>query len=582
MSYINFKNRYNKYPETIVEGFDDEAFNGWQDIKNKLKDKMNDYQILIVDCYPGVNDSEIFNNLKEIDNFDLIIDSNDIFYDGDKLTELMQPYLTNDRVRGIYYHGTIDYFIDKDKYNKYLSQVNDYISLNKKILIYGFCASKLTNKGLLVYADMNRWQIQLRYRKGMPNYKQENYDEDPLRKIKRGYFIEWRIADKHKEELYERIDYYLDTTTENNPNMVCGDGLRKGLHLLTKIPFRTVPYFDPGVWGGQWMKEVCDLDKNEINYAWAFDGVPEENSIIFRFNKVKVESPAMNLTKYLPIEFLGEKTYKKFGAEFPIRFDFLDTMDGQNLSLQVHPTLEYIKKKFAMEYTQDESYFILDCQNDGGVYLGLKENIDSKEMIKELKLAQSGKIKFDANKYINFFKANKFDHYSIPAGTIHCSSKDCMVLEISATPYNFTFKLWDWDRLGLDGLPRPIHIEDGEKVIQYDRTTSWVKDNLVNKYEFLYIDNNYSEIKTGLHELEFIETRLYKIKKSFILKNDGEFCMCNLVDGEKATIKSLNNEFEDYKLHYAETFIIPANCKEVIIKTVNNKPIKIIKANVRF
>lgn len=50
-----------------------------------------------------------------------------------------------------------------------------------------------------------------------------------------------------------------------------------------------------------------------------------------------------------------------------------------------------------------------------------------------------------------------------------------MVLEISATPYIFTFKLWDWQRLGLDGLPRPINIEHGKHVIQWDRTTKWVK-----------------------------------------------------------------------------------------------------------
>ena len=92
-------------------------------------------------------------------------------------------------------------------------------------------------------------------------------------------------------------------------------------------------------------------------------------------------------------------------------------------------------------------------------------------------------ISFDAEKYVNKFHAKKHDHFLIPAGTIHCSSKNCMVLEISATPYIFTFKLWDWDRLVLDGLPRPIHIEDGEKNIQWNRTTSWVKDNLVNHVE---------------------------------------------------------------------------------------------------
>lgn len=62
---------------------------------------------------------------------------------------------------------------------------------------------------------------------------------------------------------------------------------------------------------------------------WAFDGVPEENSLYLNYGGVRIESPAMNLILYQPRETLGEKNYARFGAEFPIRFDFLDTMDDR-------------------------------------------------------------------------------------------------------------------------------------------------------------------------------------------------------------------------------------------------------------
>ena len=73
---------------------------------------------------------------------------------------------------------------------------------------------------------------------------------------------------------------------------------------MTKQPFRLVPYFDPGVWGGQWMKEICNLDKNQENFAWCFDGVAEENSIYLSYGDVRIESPAMNLILSQPREFL--------------------------------------------------------------------------------------------------------------------------------------------------------------------------------------------------------------------------------------------------------------------------------------
>ena len=148
----------------------------------------------------------------------------------------------------------------------------------------------------------------------------------------------------------------------------------------------------------------------------------------------------MNLTKYLPVEFLGRKTFSRFGAEFPIRFDFLDTMGGQNLSLQVHPTTEYIQDRFGMHYTQDESYYIMAASDDSVVYLGLKEGIRPEEMVRDLERAQETGEPFPAEQYVNAFPVRKHDHCLIPAGTVHCSGKNTVVLEISATPYIFTFK----------------------------------------------------------------------------------------------------------------------------------------------
>ena len=194
------------------------------------------------------------------------------------------------------------------------------------------------------------------------------------------------------------------------------------------------------------MKEICGLDPDAPNYAWAFDGVPEENSIFMQFGEVRVEVPSVDVVFYRPAQLLGSRVHARFGDEYPIRFDFLDTMGGQNLSLQVHPLTEYIQSAFGMHYTQDESYYILDCGEDSVVYLGLKEGVDSGAMLDELKQAQGGEIVFDADKYVNKWKAKRHDHFLIPGGTVHCSGKDTMVLEVSATPYIFTFKLWDWGR----------------------------------------------------------------------------------------------------------------------------------------
>ncbi|MFR7590446.1 MAG: class I mannose-6-phosphate isomerase [Longibaculum sp.] len=572
------KVNYDKYPEIKINGFDNEVFGSREAIINQLSQyRHKESFCLTVECYPGVDD-EVLEMIQEAYDPKIIIRSEDIFYDKEKLNQMMQSHLTDDRVRGVMYYGKMEDFVD----NKKRSEMQKVLESQKRILIYGVGASLISSGDVYIYCDLARWEIQCRYRKGMPNFKQDNYDEDALKKNKRGFFIEWRIADKQKMAMFEKIDFLIDSNTIGDPKMITGKALREGLKQVVKRPFRLVPYFDPGVWGGQWMKEVCGLDKNQENFAWSFDGVPEENSLYLKYNQTRIEIPAMDLVLYQPRELLGMKNYCRFGAEFPIRFDFLDTMGGQNLSLQVHPLTEYIKSHFGMTYTQDESYYILDCKEDGGVYLGLKDNIEPQEMIQDLKIAQSGKERFDADKYVNFFHAKKHDHFLIPAGTVHCSSSNCMVLEISATPYIFTFKLWDWDRLGLDGLPRPIHIDDGEKNIQWDRTTKWVEDNLVNNIEVIHENDDYKEEKTGLHELEFIETRRFtSSQKTYHSCKEG-FHMLNLVEGRQAVVESPTDSFEPFIVHYAETFILPSAVKEYTIRPYDSEEkIMFVKAYIR-
>jgi hypothetical protein len=115
--------------------------------------------------------------------------------------------------------------------------------------------------------------------------------------------------------------------------------------------------------------------------------------------------------------------------------------------------------------------------------------------------------KFPIDKFVAAWPTRKHDHSSIPAGTVHCSGRDNLVLEISATPYIFTFKLWDWGRVDFDGRPRPIHLEHGLASIQWDRTADWVARNLIDNVRPAAAGDCWREEATGLHPLEFIETR---------------------------------------------------------------------------
>lgn len=383
----------------------------------------------------------------------------------------------------------------------------------------------------------------------------------------------------------DRWDLVIDTTQTDSPKMVTGKSINLAFEQSVERPFRVVPFFDPGPWGGQWMKKYCDLDPSQQNYAWCFDCVPEENSMLLKFNDIVFETPSINLVFAQSNKLLGRVVQARFGDEFPIRFDFLDTIEGGNLSLQVHPTNQYIREAFGMDYTQDESYYMLDVEPDACVYLGLKDDTVPAEMITALKEAQKGDEPFDADKYVGKYHVRKHDHVLIPAGTVHCSGKNSMVLEISATPYIFTFKLWDWGRMGLDGKPRPINIDRGEKVINWSVRSDVARKELLNVIEPIANGDGWREEKTGLHETEFIETRRHWFTGKVHHFTNGSVNVINLVEGREAIVESPAGQFEPYVVHYAETFIIPANITEYTIRPYGEsegQECATLKAFVRF
>ncbi|RLP17583.1 mannose-6-phosphate isomerase [Raoultella ornithinolytica] len=576
---------YDKFPEVTVQGYDDQAWQGWESIEAtlNLRASASSRTVLVVDCYPGVRLDELEQRLLPSLNATRVLNVESARRDQQALHDLLARNLTDDRVFGVLSCHHLEEFFNADKLQQLRQQVDAVTE--GLIVIYGPGAALVHPGDVLVYADMPRWEIQQRMRHdGLGNWGADNQDEDILRRYKRAFFIEWRVFDRHKTPLLKRADYLLDTTQKEAPTLVSGEALRAGLRQTTTRPFRLAPFFDPGVWGGQWMKQQFDLDPSAPNYAWCFDCVPEENSLLLRFGQVRIEIPSQNLVLLHPRALLGEKVHARFGAEFPIRFDFLDTIGGQNLSFQVHPVTEYIQQQFGMHYTQDESYYILEAQPHAVVYLGTKTGIEPQAMLDDLKAAARGEKTFDDARFVNQIPARKHDHFLIPAGTVHCSGSGTMVLEISATPYIFTFKLWDWGRLGLDGLPRPVHLEHGEQVIDWQRDTRWVADNLVNQVEPVAEGEGWREERTGMHEREFIETRRHWFTAPVTHHTQGGVNVLNLVEGDEAIVDSPSGAFAPFVVHYAETFIIPAAVGEYRISPSgkgSGQPLATIKAWVR-
>lgn len=553
---------------------------GITEIVASLKEQITkkNAQIICFETYPGI-DQQLLNQLVAELVPEKVIHSEICTRPKKEINCELAKELTEDRVFGLMTHAEMNDYFDCSAITEVQQEIK---ATNGLVIVWGVGAALIASSpDITVYFDITRWEIQKRFRKGLNNWLAEP-ETDALKKFKRGYFFEWRIADKLKSQLRSQTDFYIDGTKNEKWTMIDRATYETIQKKAVQRPFRLVPYFDQSPWGGQWMKEKFELPDEIPNYGWAFDGVPEENSLIFELENAQYEMPAINLVRNYPSQLLGERVYALFGTEFPIRFDYLDTMGGGNLSLQVHPKVEYIQEKFGMVYTQNESYYILDAKEDASIYLGLKNNTDIDELFNELeKASKDSNYRFDDTKYINHFPVQKHDHFSIPAGTIHCGGTNAVVLEISATPYIFTFKLWDWGRLGLDGKPRPIHLEHGRKNVDRRFDEDYVRANLFSPNEILSSNEQALVEKTGLCDLEFIETRRHTFTGEIKLEAHDSVNMLCLVEGESIELFSDDGEFVPITIHYGETFIIPDNCQNVSFKNNGKNPSVVIQAFIK-
>lgn len=574
------KSNYNKFPATTVNG---SITIGWENICRSLSEAASDSKIIALDLYTGTYENEITEAFGKFTDREIIC-TRDIMKPEEEILRMTAGLMTDDQLFGHVTYLDMNDWFEAEK----IAQTREMIAASDKdFIIIGSGAYLLADEdSLLVYADMARWEIQQRFRRHeVKALGTDNSSEAPSLQYKRGYFNDWRVCDAHKDRIMDKVDYWLDTHIAGTPKMIDRETFLNGLEKTAANPFRVVPFFDPAPWGGQWMKEVCDLDRDRQNFGWCFDCVPEENSLLLEVEGTLFEIPSVDLVLRKSTQLLGEAVEARFGKDFPIRFDFLDTMGGGNLSLQVHPTTQFIRENFGMAYTQDESYYLLDAGEGAHVYIGLKTGIDKDEMIEDLRKAQRGEIVFDADKYANKIPAKKHDHFLIPGGTVHCSGAESMVLEISSTPNLFTFKLWDWQRLGLDGKPRPINVERGSKVINWGRDTEYVHEHLYNHVRQVAEGDGWREESTGLHPNEFIETRRHWFTAPVEHDTDGSVNVFNLIEGEEAIIESPDNAFEPFVVHYAETFIIPACIGRYTIRPYGaseGKECATIKAYVRF
>ncbi len=538
-----------------------------------------------IDAYPGT-DTNIFLNVLRQQSIGIeyeCVNAASLLKPSDEITEILKPYLPEDReidpvlLYGRRYKGGYAGLQQAEKVEALKTQLAGKHGV--LVIGQGALAPELWDSyDVRVWMDITPRTAALQFKYGHARNIGAGEDLPYGLLMRRNYYVDFEIAVDVRWSLIRsgKLDLYIAADVPEEMQLVTFSELKTLFEELCERPFRCRPVYLEGVWGGFYIHKQRHLPKEMKNCAWIFDMIPMEVSIVAKLGDNEFEAPFFTFVQAMGEKLLGRQAYEQFGGFLPVRFNYADPYHANgNMSVQCHPDADYVMKNHDELGRQDESYYVCVTAQGAKTFLGFNNENSCEEFFAEARKAEKTHELIDYEKYINAVPSVPGTQVMIPAGTVHASGRNQVILEIgSLTVGSYTYKLYDYQRIDPQtGLPRPIHLNMGSKVIHGERTKEWVNDNLVNHGGVVRSGkdsngNPWEEKIVGEHELLYFSLRNLCFWDKIEDDTDGMFHVLALVDGEKVRISSVDDPSKSFVINSLEIAVVPASLGRYTIENL--------------
>jgi mannose-6-phosphate isomerase class I len=549
--------------------------------------------LLLVDGYMTSSIEKVAWLIAERTDTRSVVDIRTFYKPSPVIDALVSECLPEDRksdpelIYGKLFSGTIQDFLDSGKVENFLKNLDP----NEKTILYGYGCIDDRFTGFAeksVYIDITPKDAAFRINDQKYTNLGSDGELDFDAMARRAYFVDVEVLTKLRRNAIQKqsFDFYILENFQDQFTCIEPVALHEILLALSQRPFRPKPVYIDGVWGGQFIKKLRHIpDEVATKIAWSFELIATEASVAVEVNACYLDIPFLTIMDAVGEKIIGKELYSRFNGYFPIRFNYDDTWHSMgNMSIQCHPTDEMARRIHGDFAGQCEAYYVVITGHDAKTYCGFKDGADGRKFLQLSMASESSGERIPYREYINALDSKPGLQVLLPAGTVHGSGRNQVVLELGSLTINaYTYKIYDYMRKDDNGKLRPIHTQLAQKALDFNRDGKWVSKNVAVDPVLVNDQADYQEFLVGHSDLMYFETYKVNVRAggTYCGHNDHGFCVFTVVDGEEAEIESAEDTDRKYDAKYLDVVVLPAQVKDFEIKAKGKQPLVLHKAMVR-